>query len=346
MPRKRHDEGNEPAKHVGQQRMPTPDTDQLDHDAPMYQRCTAAYGHEAGEAASRRCSVHWRQQHSRTRTICICVDDFGLHAGVNEAALQLAEMGRVHAIGCLVGGEAWCSKWISRLQRLDAQAVDIGLHLDLTEVPLLPNSQRPLASLLVDSLLRRLDTSAVRAEIRAQLKEFEAAFGRRPAFVDGHQHVHQFAGVREELLGELATHRTGRPPVWLRSTRAASRAQACGWRAWAKACGIQMLGGNALARMSRRLGLPQNKHLLGVYDFTGGPDRYRTRLEHWIALSEHADLLMCHPAIGFVSDDPLIAARRAEFQVLSDSSLDLLLEQAGVKLACMSRILAALQPQA
>ena len=41
----------------------------------------------------------------RARMICVCVDDFGLHVGVNEAALQLAGMARIHAVACRVGGQ-------------------------------------------------------------------------------------------------------------------------------------------------------------------------------------------------------------------------------------------------
>jgi chitin disaccharide deacetylase len=38
--------------------------------------------------------------------LAICVDDYGLHAGVNVAAIALAGAGRVSAISAMVGGPA------------------------------------------------------------------------------------------------------------------------------------------------------------------------------------------------------------------------------------------------
>lgn len=32
------------------------------------------------------------------KRLCICIDDVGLHAGVNDAALELVARGRVHAL--------------------------------------------------------------------------------------------------------------------------------------------------------------------------------------------------------------------------------------------------------
>ena len=251
-------------------------------------------------------------------------------------------MGRVHAIGCLVGGEAWRGEWIRRLQSLNPEAIDIGLHLDLTEVPLLPTAQRSLAALVAAAWLRRLDPAAVRAEIRAQLDVFERAFGRAPAFVDGHRHVHQFAVLRQTLLDELVQRYVTRMP-WLRSTRAPRNAKAWregGWRTMVKARGIEMLGAGATTTMARRLGLAQNHCLLGVYDFQGGATRYRALLANWMACAVDADLLMCHAATDDKTSDAMNAARRAELEVLGSPSFGALLDQNGLRLAPMSRILA------
>ena len=270
------------------------------------------------------------------------MDDFGLHAGVNDAALRLAAMGRVHAIGCLVGGHAWGKESSGLLRRLDADGIDIGLHLDLTEVPLLPGSRRPLSSLIAASLLRRIDAPAVRSEIRAQLDAFEQALGRGPAFVDGHQHVHQLGVVRRELVEELVDRYRGSKP-WLRSTRVARGAgvkDPGGWHAIVKPRGIALLGSRALASMARRTGFGQNRRLLGVYDFRGGAQRYRDLLAAWLRAAGEADLLMCHPSAGLHEADLLIEARHAEFQVLSGTAFDAMLRDAGVTLAPMSLILA------
>ena len=116
--------------------------------------------------------------------LCIAVDDFGLHEGVNRAALRLADQGRVHAVGALVGAPVF-GAGASALRRLDAQGVDVGLHLDFTETPLLRRSCRRLRELVASSFVNALDRRLVRNEIAAQLDAFEAALGHGPACVEG-----------------------------------------------------------------------------------------------------------------------------------------------------------------
>ncbi|MEO7854107.1 MAG: ChbG/HpnK family deacetylase [Rubrivivax sp.] len=266
----------------------------------------------------------------------MCVEDFGLHAGVNEAAVRLAAMDRVHALGCLVGGEGWSLAWNAVLRRLDTGGIDIGLHLDLTESPLLAGSRRRLPLLIGASLLRRLDAGAIRAEIRAQLDSFEQVLGHGPAFVDGHQHVHQLPLVRRELLDELVGRYRDTLP-WLRSTRPTC----VEWKSMFKARAIQLLGSRALNATARRMGFGQNNHLLGVYDFEGGPERYRELLGAWVRSAREADLLMCHAGLRQPEGgDPLAAAREAEYEVLAGSGFGAMLRDAGVALRPMSQILA------
>jgi predicted glycoside hydrolase/deacetylase ChbG (UPF0249 family) len=284
---------------------------------------------------------HVAAEHSGQRAISIAVDDFGQHAGINQAALRLAEIGRAQAIGCMVGGPSW-TKWNHRLRPLDRALIDVGLHLDFTETPLLPGTLRSLNSLIRDSFLLRLDRRAVRAEIKAQLNAFELAIGRAPAYVDGHQHVHQFPVVRDELLAELA-ERYGEFKPWLRSTRMVREAGAhapSGWRSSLKPWIVQRLGAAGLASAARELGYPQNGRLLGVYDFAGGPDHYSRLIANWLSSSRQGDLLMCHPSVAIDCADPMIDARRAEFEVLSGPAFEVQLKDAAVTLRPMSHILA------
>jgi len=46
---------------------------------------------------------------SRRRCVCVCVDDFGLHSGINAAVLDLSQRKRIGATGCMVDGPAWAS---------------------------------------------------------------------------------------------------------------------------------------------------------------------------------------------------------------------------------------------
>ncbi len=56
----------------------------------------------------------------------------------------------------------------------------------------------------------------MRAEIEAQIDAFEQATGRRPDFIDGHQHVHGLPGVRKALIAVLAARYAKGTQPWLR----------------------------------------------------------------------------------------------------------------------------------
>ncbi|MFT3812512.1 MAG: ChbG/HpnK family deacetylase [Acidovorax sp.] len=264
-----------------------------------------------------------------TPRISLCVDDFGLHAGVNQAVLVLARLGRVQATSAMVGAPAW-AQGAAELRTLDVRQLEVGLHLDLTEHPLhLPRQN--LGPLIARAYLRQLDAAALRAEISAQFDAFERHLDGPPAYVDGHQHVHQLPMVRGLLVQEVARRY---PPgtLWLRATHA-------GLPADPKAQVIAGLGARALSALARGQGLRQNARLLGVYGFTGGAQRYRERLARWLHAARDGDLLMCHPALPAAVPDAIARAREDEFAVLSAPGFDTLLEDARVRLAPMRQIL-------
>lgn len=264
--------------------------------------------------------------------IAVCADDFGLHEGINRAALQLAAAGRVQAIACMVGAAAWPAG--SRaLARLDGEPVDIGLHLDFTTAPMIAATRRSLPALIAGAYAGRLDERRVRAEIGAQLEAFEQALGRAPAFVDGHQHVHQLPVIREALL-EVLDARSGAQRPWLRNTSSASRPGA--WKPRL----IEALGAAAFGRLAAQRGYPQNHGLLGVYDFTQRAPSYGQRLAAWLADATEGDLLMCHPSLPTRADDAITAARIDEYEALAGTGFSAALDEAGLSLRPMSRILA------
>lgn len=284
---------------------------------------------------------HEARQHSSWRRISLCVDDFGLHAGINQAVLALASQGRVQAVSCMVGGPAW-AKGAPALRALNPQQVEAGLHLDLTECPLQPALRKPLGRLIALAYLRQLDVAALRTEIRAQLDAFEQAMDRAPAYVDGHQHVHQLPVVRTLLLQELARRYPAGGP-WLRATHSPQGAAHADARTRFKSHVIAFLGAGALSALARRQGLRQNARLLGVYDFTGGAQAYRARLARWLQAARDGDLLMCHvglPAKACDAPDVLAAARQDEWSVFSAPDLDDALLAARVRLQTMTQILA------
>ncbi|OYT87060.1 MAG: hypothetical protein CFE46_12620 [Burkholderiales bacterium PBB6] len=292
--------------------------DQAHDNRPVDGRSTTSNEQKPGDAPlvgalgdGTEAQAHGAREHNGAdRTLCLCVDDFGLCAGIDDAVLRLNDAGTVHAVACMVGAPLWRSDGPELRSCAD---LETGLHLDFTEHPL-QVSRRGLGALIVGSHIGALNRVRIRDEIKAQLDAFETVMGRPPDFVDGHQHVHQLPTIREALIAELL-RRYGALP-WLRSTRrrtgGATRV-AERFKAWF----IEQVGARALASQARAAGCAQNERLLGVYDFSGGAARYQTLLTAWIASARPGDLLMCHPSSVAEAKDPLGLARLAEFEVLS-----------------------------
>ncbi|WCM94826.1 ChbG/HpnK family deacetylase [Acidovorax sp. NCPPB 2350] len=262
-------------------------------------------------------------------------DDFGQHAGINEAALRLASAGRIGGMGCLVGGPAW-RRGAQALRGLPQGAVDVGLHLDFTEFPLVSGFRGRWSALVLACLARRADAAAIRREIRAQLSAFEHEMGRAPAFVDGHRHVHQLPVIRDELMRELAP-RYGGTALWVRSTR---RPPAAAGGVGMKAMCIEWLGNRGMESLARRNGFRQNRHLLGIYGFSGGAEGYGALLRGWLRIAQDGDLLMSHPSAGAGSDS-IHAARMAEYSVLSRPDFGAWMDEQRLEPMPLSRILEA-----
>jgi len=254
-------------------------------------------------------------------SIIICADDFGLHAAVNRAVLDLGERGRLNATSCLVDAPAFAADAVA----LRASTLQTGLHLNFTErfgedgndAPF----TLPLPQLIRQTWLRRLDKTRLHRAIARQFDRFEDVMQRAPDFVDGHQHVHQFAQIRAALVAELLHRYPDHPTLWLRSTRPLA-ATGIGFKHRAKARFIESLGARAFRReLAGRF--RTSRALAGVYDFQGGQATYQRLLTHWLATMQAGDVLMCHPASHIMPADPLGAQRLAEYKVLMLAPINL-----------------------
>ncbi|MGE5450575.1 MAG: ChbG/HpnK family deacetylase [Acidobacteriota bacterium] len=283
------------------------------------------------------------------RQVVVCVDDFGLHEGVNQAVLDLLRLQRISAVSCLVDGASWATDAAALkngAHRPGARQADVGLHLNLTEC-LDPIAQadwpsRPLSGLIAAAYLRRLDPQALQTEVARQWDRFVAVWGAPPDFVDGHQHVHQLPQVRDALMAVLdrrLSHQAPRP--WLRCCRSP------GWRAWGpgvswadafKAQVIGALGATELARLAQARGLRTSAHLLGVYPFDADEPAYLKRWQGWLhAAQSQGDLIMCHPAKPgqalTAAQDGIAASRAMEYRVLTGAPWAELLAQSCTSVA-------------
>lgn len=280
-------------------------------------------------------------RHGAPARVCVCVDDFGLHPAINQAVLHLVELGRVQATSVMVDGPAWASG-AQALQSVSTNTLDVGLHLDFTELAVAERivPVRPLRQMWQASYGRRFVPAQLAQEIHRQLDKFEQHAQRMPAYVDGHQHIHQLPQVREALL-QVLEQRYGQAPTkpWLRNTRAGA-GLAAGWGNAAKAQVIAALGQGAFMRQAQALGYASNRSLLGVYGFTGDAAAFQRLLQAWLQRAQDGDLLMCHPALGQVEGDAIAAARVQEYQVLASDWLGALLPTLPLQLQPVSRSLA------
>ena len=113
---------------------------------------------------------------------------------------------RAAAIACMAGMADW--RPAAPLLEPLVERVDIGLHLTLTgEAPLTVMPQLASDGRLpsINALIRasrrgELPLDEIEREIDAQFARFRAATGRRPDFVDGHQHFHALPDLREIVL--------------------------------------------------------------------------------------------------------------------------------------------------
>ena len=270
------------------------------------------------------------------RFLCICVDDFGLSEGIDAAALELADHGKISAIGCMVRRNFWHAG-AHELRHLDANQVDIGLHLDL-DFPSAPGGREgSLPTLIALTYLGLLNGKRLRDEIRLQLDSFEDRMGRPPAFIDGHRHVHQLRGVRDLLIAEIEARYRLAPP-WLRNTAPSEPRWLPRSKSDIKAAIIHALGGRELNRLAQAHAIPMSRSLLGVYTFPGGDVDYQTAFAHWIEQCRSGDVLMCHPSSGGIPSAPHDESRRREYLVLSALDLDALRQTAGIVVVPLSRV--------
>lgn len=342
-------ERHEPAQHIGHERRPTRIGDQGGGDAPVHRSGGASDDHEpthmaalsAGESGRENGAVHAAQKLNSRRRICVCVDDFGLHAGINQAVLELVVCGRVQAVSAMTGAPQW-GEGARAIRQIDRRNVEVGLHLDLTEFPIDSAMRLPLGTLIQRAYLRRLDEASLRKEIGAQLDAFEAAMGEPPAYVDGHQHVHQLPQVRALLVAELIRRYPHERP-WLRATRGPRGTAHEDLPTQFKRRVVESLGAHALSSLARAHGLRQNQHLLGVYGFEGNAADYLHRLQRWLNAACDGDLLMCHAGLADPerSPDAIAPARAAEFTVMAGTDFETLWGSARIVLLPMGRILEA-----
>ncbi|GAC1600875.1 MAG: hypothetical protein NVS3B2_03380 [Ramlibacter sp.] len=253
-----------------------------------------------------------------SKPVIINADDFAFSAGASQAIARLAARGRISATSAMVLSPGW-QRDAPLLDALRGR-IDVGLHLDWTSpFAVTAGHGMSLGAAMLRSLAGAFELAQVSGVIERQLDAFEQHWKAVPDHVDGHQHVHQFDGIRTPLLEALdRRYGAGRGP-YLRIS-------------WPMGAGVGVkgrvvgaMGAAALQLELRRRGRNGTPRLLGMYGFDGSAAGYARLAQRWLREAPAGAVLMCHPASGNESDDPIGAARLREFEFWgSDGAIDCL----------------------
>lgn len=261
------------------------------------------------------------------KSIIVCADDFAVHEAASSGIAKLASMGRLSATSAMVLSDRW-SRDVAKLREL-RDRIDVGLHLDWTsDFAVTAGHGMPLGRAMRRALLGGFDQAQATLVIERQLDLFEAHWKATPDFVDGHQHVQQFAGIREPLVAVLQRrYGTQANKPYLRISIAPPGLTDMKSRV------IAAMGANALESIAFNSGIKRANGLFGIYNFHGGTSRYATLMTHWLARAPAGAILMCHPADEVGLGDEIGVARAQEFAFLASDEFAAALQTTGVTIA-------------
>ncbi len=255
--------------------------------------------------------------------VTLCADDYAVHACASQGIVALARQQRLSATSVMSLSPRWAAD-APALRELKGQ-VSVGLHLDWTsDFARAAGHGQSLAAMMWRAAWGNFVADEVRACIERQLDVFEAHWQAPPDHLDGHQHIHQFKGIREQLLMVLS-RRYGSQSPWLRISRV--------MQTDAKASVISSWGSHTFLQSAQALGMSCRYPLRDAYHFTGGRAAYARRMQAWLkAAATDGGVIMCHPAQGIDPGDPMGAARAWEFEYLASDDFHQDLLQARVML--------------
>lgn len=260
------------------------------------------------------------------KRLILCADDFALNAPVSEGIAALARAGRLSATSVMVLSPRWRAD-AALLRELRGQ-IGVGLHLDWTSgFARAAGHGLSLSGAMRKAVLGGFDPVAARLMIERQLGAFESVWQAPPDHIDGHQHVQQFAGIRQALVAAVQSrYAPGHGPYLRLSTGAAADAGL-------KTRIISAMGARSLARLAGAAGIACAPALAGIYDFSGGAQRYARLMAQWLRDAPEGGIIMCHPAARAAPGDEIGAARAWEHDYLAGDAFPKALAQAGVSLA-------------
>lgn len=276
--------------------------------------------------------------HKKLRRIWLCADDYGMAPGVNDAIRQLIAARRINATSVMTAAAHLGQDEAGALMEANANGhAALGLHVTLTApfkplsagfAPLRDAAFLPQTELMRLAITRRLDVKRLTIEIATQVEAFVGAFGRLPAYLDGHQHVQLLPQVRDAFL-KVAAETV--PGAWVRQCGRPRNARPLHEP---KALVIDILNVGFRTKAGR-LGVTTNPAFAGAYAFNPKAD-FRKIFPRFLKGLPDGGLIMCHP--GFVdaeltSLDKLTTLREHEFAFFNSDAYPAVLAAHNVELA-------------
>lgn len=262
------------------------------------------------------------------KPIVLCADDYGITPTVGAGIRELAASRRLSAVTCMSSTPIWTTE--AKLLQPLQDKIDVGFHFNLT-LDLGYSSVKNLPVWIISGLSGRINQDLVEREFLQQLERFEFCWGKPPAFIDGHQHVHIFPGIRRPLLRLLARRYPEAERPWLRRINPLLT----GHDAPIKALMLKMLS-IGLTRDSRQAGLLLSDNFAGLYSLTATAD-FPAMMSGWLRQSQPGTVVMCHPSISAAqTPDGNGPARKREFQYLRSREFIRVCENEGVVLTSFS----------
>ncbi|MGA8784301.1 MAG: ChbG/HpnK family deacetylase [Polaromonas sp.] len=260
------------------------------------------------------------------KRLILCADDFAVNEAASLGIAALAHAGRISATSAMVLSPRWAGD-AALLQDLRG-CIDVGLHLDWTSAfARAAGHGMSLPGAMRKAVLGGFDQAAARAVIERQLDAFEEVWKSPPDHIDGHQHVQQFAGIREALVAAVQRRYAPEAGVYFRLSRASAADKTL------KARIIAAMGAASLAGQARRAGIACAPALSGIYDFAGGAQRYGQLMDRWLHDTPEGGIIMCHPAARAEPGDSIGAARAWEQDFLASLAFSQALQRADITLS-------------
>jgi predicted glycoside hydrolase/deacetylase ChbG (UPF0249 family) len=191
---------------------------------------------------------------------------------------------------------------------------------------------------MLSAVLGGFNKTTARAVIEKQLDAFEQVWQAPPSHIDGHQHVHQFKGIRDALVDIMAKRYNGVPSdqkPYLRISK--------GVFSWlnVKANVIAALNSNAIKNIAIQANITPARGLFGIYNFKGCEADFGKLMAQWLISAPDHAIIMCHPAQGALDTldevDGIATARQREFNYLASEGFAQTLKETGVSLKLLSK---------